>query len=155
MLSCLNLCSINFSSSIFCWIFKTVSPSYHSHCSQSFSYHSSLFCINSEIKCKCNKWMWYMWQYVFLFCIPLNGLQHFLLRRGRGGEEAFLLNVTITQRSGGKSMQELTHWKVTNHHQLQQQNKNWQMLKMSFCHTAQYQNKDCHFVLYAVPMKML
>lgn len=44
-----------------------------------------------------------------MFYIPLDGLQHLLLRRGRGGEEAFLLHVAVAQRSGRESLEELTH----------------------------------------------
>ncbi|PWA19467.1 hypothetical protein CCH79_00019053, partial [Gambusia affinis] len=45
--------------------------------------------------------------------LPLDGLQHLFLWRGRRGQEAFLLTVAVTQRPGGKSLQELTHWKAT------------------------------------------
>lgn len=44
-----------------------------------------------------------------VYNIPLNGLCRFLSRGGGGGEEALLLNVAVTHRSGRKRLQELSH----------------------------------------------
>ncbi|TNN65855.1 hypothetical protein EYF80_023855 [Liparis tanakae] len=51
--------------------------------------------------------------FLCVFCIPLNRLELLLFRRGRRGEEALVLDVAVAQRPGGKSLQELAHWKGT------------------------------------------
>lgn len=50
--------------------------------------------------------------------VPFNGLRGFFSWGGGWGEETFLLNIAITRRSGGKSLQELTHWKLNDRFQI-------------------------------------
>lgn len=69
-------------------------------------------------KCICCSKNYTLFFFFFIYFIPLNGLCRFFSRGGGGGEEAFLLNIAITHRSGGKSLQDLTHWKFNNHCQI-------------------------------------